>query len=84
MKIGDQLKAARLLKKISKFDLAQKSNISLNLLSEIEQNTFFPDYKTFDKICNALEVSTNQIIYEILENEISLKSEGQKRTITEF
>lgn len=60
-KIGAKIKEMRLEKKMSQDQLAEKADISKSSLSYIENGTNSPSLKTFEAICNALEISPSDL-----------------------
>lgn len=63
MNISRKLKAAR---KVSQEELAELADISVDTISNIERGRFMPSLKTFVKLCNALELSPNEILEDYI------------------
>jgi transcriptional regulator with XRE-family HTH domain len=59
---GENLKKARLQKKLKQSDLSKISNIGINTISHIENNTFEPRVGTLKKLAAALEVPLETLI----------------------
>lgn len=60
--IGNQIFVIRTRQKMTREDLAEKSNISTNYVYEIEIGKKVPNVVIFYNICNALGVSSEKIL----------------------
>ena len=49
--------------------MAEKSDISVNALSQIETNVSFPHKKTIDKICKALDIPLSYLLFFSISEE---------------
>lgn len=67
--VGRIIKKHRQWKELSLTELAQKSGIHRNYLSEIERGAHDPSIKTLAKIANALNMPISQIFKEAEEEE---------------
>jgi transcriptional regulator with XRE-family HTH domain len=63
MKIGTAIKSIRKEKGISQKELAEKCELSVNALSQIETNSSFPHKNTIVNIATALEVPVSYLLY---------------------
>ncbi|HII4509564.1 helix-turn-helix transcriptional regulator [Clostridium perfringens] len=70
MNIGDRIKFYRKEKKLNQTELANKSGISRNALSNYELNKRKPTIEVLKKIANALEINIAYLVEENLRNEI--------------
>ena len=61
--IGDMIARIRKDKKISKTELAKKTDINIGHLTHIEKGERNPSHKTLMAICNALEVPYQPLMY---------------------
>ena len=68
IKIGAQIREARLLKKLTQESLAEKADIGVTYLSDIERGVKFPSLTIFIKIIEALDVSADFILRGTIES----------------
>lgn len=68
IKIGAQIREARLLKKYTQETLAEKADIGVTYLSDIERGVKFPSLTIFIKIVEALGVSADFILRGTIES----------------
>jgi transcriptional regulator with XRE-family HTH domain len=59
--LGRNIKALRARRGLSQADLAEKANISITFLSNIERGIKFPLPNILSKIANALGIEVNQL-----------------------
>lgn len=64
--IGKKIKKARLDKNLTQEALAEKIDISTDLLRNIENNRNIGSIATLLNICNALDISTDYLFSELL------------------
>ncbi|MCR5217551.1 XRE family transcriptional regulator [Treponema sp.] len=74
MGIGKQLKTLRKSKDITLADVAEKTDLSLGFLSNLERDQTSPTIDVLHKICNALDITLNDIL--VKENEVEEKTAG--------
>jgi len=72
MAFGKQLKAARVKKKISMEELAQRIGISAKAISQIELGKRSTSLKTFVNICNILEIDPKYFLSKDLDEDLIL------------
>lgn len=60
--MGMRLKQARIDKKLTQEDLAEKLDVSVAYISRVERGTTQINLKRLAEICNALEVSQGEIL----------------------
>ena len=60
--IGDRLKEARMNKKLTQEDLAEKLGVSVPYVSRIERGSTAINLKRLAEICNILDVSEGEIL----------------------
>lgn len=69
MELGTAVKTLRKKRKIGQKELAEKCDISVNALSQIETNVSFPHKKTIDKICMALDIPLSYLLFFSISEE---------------
>lgn len=62
MTIGLNIKQLRKEKGITQGELAEKSNLGLNIISKLERDTTDPKLSTLYKLMNALDCSADELI----------------------
>lgn len=72
MKIGDKIKSRRIELKMTQRALAKKLKIPYSTLANYENNYREPNIETLNKIANALEVSTFDLIPDANIEDINL------------
>lgn len=65
--IGQNIRKYRLANKMRQEDLAEKVNLSANYIGMIERGEKIPSLETFIDIINALQVSSDMILSDVLE-----------------
>ena len=55
-------------RKISQEELAELADVSVDTISNIERGKFLPSLLTFVKLCNALNVTPNDILADNLKH----------------
>lgn len=68
VKIGKRIREARLLKEFTQETLAEKADIGVTYLSDIERGVKFPSLSMFIKIVEALDVSSDFILRGTIES----------------
>lgn len=69
MNIGTAIKTLRKEKGLGQKELAEKCNISVNALSQIETNATFPQKKTIKNICEALNIPVSYLLFFSISEE---------------
>jgi XRE family transcriptional regulator, regulator of sulfur utilization len=69
MNIGSAIKILRKNKGISQKDFADKCEMSVNALCQIEVNNSFPQKSTIQKICEVLEIPTSYLLFFSISDE---------------
>lgn len=64
--IGKNIRKYRNAKKISRDKLAELVDVSLNYLGQIERGEKLPSFETFITIANALEVSADMLLCDVV------------------
>ena len=75
--IGRKIREIRLSQDLTQEQLAEKAEISPTHISVIERNIKLPQLDTFVAICNALGVTADEILADVL-------TASTKQEITEF
>ncbi|WP_195572469.1 helix-turn-helix domain-containing protein [Paenibacillus sp. 1001270B_150601_E10] len=75
MQIGDRLRKFRREKKLTTTQLSKQSGVTQSTISEIENNNRSPQLDTLEKICQALEISMTELLYEAQNNSFPLTDE---------
>ena len=78
MSFGNNLKKIRADKNISQGDLAKLINVHASHISRYERNLTSPTIEVAKKIANALEVSTDTLVYGSDEQIISNKIKDEE------
>lgn len=66
--IGKNIRKYRLMKKLRQEDLAEKTELSINYVGAIERGEKIPSLETFLVIINALGVSADMILADVIDN----------------
>ena len=66
--IGKNIRKYRLMKKLRQEDLAEKADLSINYVGAIERGEKTPSLESLISIINALGVSADMILVDVLEN----------------
>jgi transcriptional regulator with XRE-family HTH domain len=72
--IGKNIRKYRLAKKLRQEDLAEKAGLSANYIGMVERGEKIPSLETFIKILNALEVSSDMVLADVLETGYIVKN----------
>lgn len=71
MNLGNAIMMLRKEQKISRVKLAERSNLSITALYNIENNLSFPSKETIDKLCASLEIPVSYLMfYSITEEDV--------------
>ncbi len=71
--IGKRMKKSRNNANLTQEQLAEKVNISTNYLSSIERGDKIPRLETFVKIANALNVSADELLMDVIRKDRAVK-----------
>ena len=66
--IGKNIRKYRLMKKLRQEDLAEKADLSINYVGAIERGEKTPSLESLISIINALGVSADMILVDVLDN----------------
>lgn len=66
--IGKNIRKYRLMKKLRQEDLAEKAELSINYVGAIERGEKIPSLETLLVIINALGVSADMILVDVIDN----------------
>lgn len=81
MDLGNAIQTLRKEQKVSRKELAERSNLSVTALYNIENNLSFPSKDTIDKLCSSLNIPVSYLMfYSITEDDIP----EEKRTSFRF
>lgn len=72
--IGKNIRKFRLAKKMRQEDLAEKSGLSANYVGMVERGEKIPSLETFIKIVNALEVSADMLLTDVVDVGYTVKN----------
>lgn len=65
--IGKNIRKYRLMKKLRQEDLAEKADLSTNYIGAIERGEKIPSLETLILIINALDVSADMVLVDVIE-----------------
>lgn len=72
--IGKNIRMFRLAKKLRQEDLAEKTGLSANYVGMVERGEKIPSLETFIKIVNALGVSSDMILTDVVDTGYEVKN----------
>lgn len=72
--IGSNIRKFRMEKNLRQEDVAERTGLSANYIGMIERGEKLPALDTFINICNALHVSADQILTDVLDTGYNIKS----------
>lgn len=72
--IGRNIRKFRLMKKLRQEDLAESANLSTNYVGALERGEKIPSLETFIDIVNALGVSADMILSDVVHTGYEIKS----------
>lgn len=72
--IGRNIRHYRLQKKMRQEDLAEKANLSVNYIGMIERAEKIPSLETFIAIANALRVSADLLLCDVIDTGYTVKA----------
>ena len=71
--IGKNIRTYRMKKKLRQEDLAELTELSVTYIGMVERGEKIPALETFIKILNALEVSADVILADVIKNGYEIK-----------
>lgn len=72
--IGRNIKKYRIEKKLRQEDLAEKTDLSSNYIGMVERGEKTPSLETFISILNALEISADMVLADVLKQGYVVKN----------
>lgn len=72
--IGSNIRKYRLEKKMRQDNLAEKTGLSVNYIGMVERGEKIPSLKTFIHILNALEISADMVLCEVVDAGFEVKN----------
>lgn len=72
--IGLNMRRFRIEKNLRQEDIAERTGLSANYIGMIERGEKIPSLEKFIDICNALQVSADQILSDVLDTGYNIKS----------
>ena len=72
--IGANMRMFRIEKSLRQEDIAERAGLSANYIGMIERGEKIPSLEKFIDICNALHVSADQILADVLDTGYNVKS----------
>ncbi len=71
--VGKYIRQYRKAKKLSQEALAEKADLSVNYIGDIERGERTPSLETFITIVNALEVSSDMLLCDVVKTGYNIK-----------
>lgn len=72
--IGRNIKKYRIEKKLRQEDLAEKTDLSANYIGMVKRGEKIPSLETFISILNALEISADMVLADVLKQGYVVKN----------
>ncbi len=72
--IGANMRMFRMEKNLRQEDIAERAGLSTNYIGMIERGEKIPSLEKFIDICNALHVSADQILADVLDTGYNVKA----------
>lgn len=72
--IGANIRMFRMEKNLRQEDIAERAGLSTNYIGMIERGEKIPSLEKFIDICNALHVSADQILADVLDTGYNVKA----------
>ena len=72
--IGQHIRQYRLERNIRQEDLAEKTGLSVNYVGMVERSEKIPALETFITILNALGITADVVLYDVLDNGYTIKN----------
>ena len=84
MDLGNAIQMLRKEQKVSRKELAERSNLSVTALYNIENNLSFPSKDTIDKLCSSLNIPVSYLMfYSITADDIPEEKRASFRYLQE-
>ena len=64
LRIGEHIRAVRISRSLTQEQLAERTELSTNHISKLERGVCSVSLKSFCKICQVLQISLNEIVYQ--------------------
>ena len=71
--IGKNIRKYRVLRKLRQEDLAEKVDLSVNYIGDLERGEKLPSIETFIAIANALDVSADMLLCDVVKASYAVK-----------
>ena len=71
--IGKNMRKYRVMRKLRQEDLAEKTDLSVNYIGDLERGEKMPALDTFINIANALEVSADMLLCDVVKASYEVK-----------
>ena len=72
--IGENIRKFRLVKKLRQEDLDERTGLTANYIGMVERGEKIPSLETFIKILNALGVSSDMVLADVLDTGYTVKN----------
>ena len=72
--IGENLRKYRKQRKMTQENLAEKANLTPNYIGMVERGEKIPSLETFITLLNALGVSADMVLFDVIDNGYSVKA----------
>lgn len=72
--VGKHIREYRVLRKLNQDDLAEKTGLSPNYIGMIERGEKIPSLETFISILNALEISADMVLVDVVDAGYAVKN----------
>lgn len=72
--IGANLRKVRKQKKLRQEDVAERADLSVNYVGAVERGERIPSLETFIKILNAIGISADIVLCDVLDNGYEVKN----------
>lgn len=79
--LGERLKQARLNKRLTQEDIAEKLDVSVAYISRVESGSSHINLKRLDQICSLLDISESYILNGSSENSKNYLDEDFKKLL---
>ena len=72
--IGRNIRKFRLMRKLRQEDLAEITGLSTNYIGAVERGEKIPSLETFIDILNALSISADMVLFDVLQEGYQVKA----------
>ncbi|MCI8609587.1 MAG: helix-turn-helix transcriptional regulator [Firmicutes bacterium] len=76
VRIGEHIKAVRISRGLTQEQLAERAELSTNHISKLERGLCSVSLKCFCKICQVLQTSLNEIVYQNHPDDVDAARDG--------